>query len=243
MERHEKSPLRIGWESAKANIVPIVILWLVAACLVVGYYCVSGVSDCFALLARWQRESGWSAAFLNRVIFCGALPGFFWLMVKSIRPRRPVLTILVQMLWSGCWGVVCNWFYHLQDWLVGSGIDVVTLIEKTAINQLPWTVLVVAPANAVFYFWMSRDLSVRRFAEDWPRGAFFRKLVLSNLVTNWIVWIPVVFSVYVFPLPLQIQVSGLFGAVWALLILQISAKAVEPRCACDSRSSRFRNDV
>ena len=36
MEGREKSPLRIGWESAKANAVPMVVLWTVAACLIVG---------------------------------------------------------------------------------------------------------------------------------------------------------------------------------------------------------------
>ena len=33
-----ENPFRIGWESAKANAVPMVVLWLFAVGLVVGYY-------------------------------------------------------------------------------------------------------------------------------------------------------------------------------------------------------------
>ena len=35
-------PAQIGWEAVKANAVPMVALWMVAAALVFGYYLVPG---------------------------------------------------------------------------------------------------------------------------------------------------------------------------------------------------------
>ena len=108
MERYVKGPLRIGWESAKANAVPMAVLWTVAAGLVVGYYCVPGVADCFAPLARWQRESGWLAAFANLFVLCGVIPGIFAWSIRELRPKHPLATLLAQSVWCGAWGIVNN---------------------------------------------------------------------------------------------------------------------------------------
>ena len=57
---------RIGWAAAKANAVPMVVLWGLAAATVAAYYLVPGVAAAFEPLMRWQVDSGWVAAFLNR---------------------------------------------------------------------------------------------------------------------------------------------------------------------------------
>ena len=224
MEGRDKSPLRIGWESAKANAVPMLILWAVAVCLIVGYYYVPGVADCFEPLARWQRESGWSAAFLNLFFFCGVIPGAFVWSIRELRPKYPFATLLVQSVWCGAWGVVNNEVYAaLSRWL-GSGADIGTLFLKTAVDQFVWTVLVMAPVDAVFFFWLGRDFSLSRVRADWPRS-FVHGVVLPNLLSNWIVWIPVLCVIYAFPLPLQIQLAGIVGSIWTLLCLQIGRRS------------------
>ena len=69
----------IGIQSVRTNAVPMIVLWLMAAAAVGLYYGVPGGDQFFAPFAAWQRESGWLAAFLNRVLFCGLLPGpFCW---------------------------------------------------------------------------------------------------------------------------------------------------------------------
>ncbi|MBQ0031817.1 MAG: hypothetical protein KBT68_03335, partial [bacterium] len=93
-------PVRIGLESVKANAVPMVVLWGLAALTVLAYYRISEADAAFSPLAKWQMESGWVAAFLNRVIFCGVIPGVFLWSVKSVRPPRPLLTVCVYSLWG-----------------------------------------------------------------------------------------------------------------------------------------------
>ena len=50
---------------------------------------------------------------------------------------------------------------------------------------------------------------------------FLMDVCLPMLVSNWIVWIPVMVVNYVFPLPLQIQLVGLASAFWMLVALRI----------------------
>ncbi len=214
---------RIGWESVKANVVPMVVLWILAVATAFAYYFVPGVAAGLEPLKTWQTESGWVAAFLNRTFFCGVLPGVFLVTVKSIRPRHPFATVAAQTLWCGVWGVVFDFYFRLLDSVFGSGCDFATLLAKAAADEFGITLLVSAPADAVFFFWLGRDFSFRRARAEWPRS-FYRDLVAPNLVSNWCVWIPVSMAVFAFPLPLQIQVSGFAAAFWTLMCLQIGMR-------------------
>ena len=52
----------------------------------------------------------------------------------------------------------------------------------------------------------------------------FRRMVLPNLLPNWVVWIPVSLVVFSFPFPLQIHVNGLICTFWTLMCLQIGRR-------------------
>ena len=48
-----------------------------------------------------EPRGGWMAAVVNRVVFCGFLPGVFLLAGPSIRPRRVAATIIANCVWMG----------------------------------------------------------------------------------------------------------------------------------------------
>lgn len=210
--------------SLRATAVPMLVLWLVAAALAVAYYAFPPFASALEPLLRWQKESGWVAAALNRLFFYGLLPGIFQWTIPSLRPRRLLLTIFAQGAWCALFGVAVDFFYRLLTFLFGDGRDFATLAAKTFMNQFVWTTFVLAPANAVFYFWVARDFSARRFREEWPEE-YVTRTILPNLLTNWCVWIPVNFAVFAFPLPLQVQLSGVVGAFWTLMCLQLGARS------------------
>lgn len=215
-----KSPWRTGWESARANWLPMATLWIVAVAAVVAYCRFPAFAAALEPLARWQRESGWLAAFLNRIAFCGALPGVFLALVPAIRPRLVVATILAQTLWSGVCGVASDCMFSLNAQLFGTGTDFPTLCVKTAVCQFAWTPAFFSPLGSLVYFWIGRDFSLERVRREMP-PRFYRDLVLPNLLANWVLWIPVTFAVHMFPTPLQVQLSGLAAALLSLIMLAI----------------------
>lgn len=216
------TPWRVGYRAIKANALPMLVLWILAAATVVAYYASPAFAATLEPLRRFQVENGWLAAFANRMFFCGILPGVFLVAVRSIRPRRPCLTVAFQTLWCGVWGIACDFFYRFQCVLFGSGLDFQTLLLKTCVNQFVWTVFIIAPVNAAFFFWLGRDCSVKRMRKDWPPH-FLRDVYAPNLLSNWCVWIPVFFAIYAFPLPLQVQLSGIVGCFWSLVCLRVGA--------------------
>lgn len=206
----------------------MVALWILAAGLVLGYYLLPGFAGVLESVREWQVESGWVAAFLNRVVFCGLLPGIFLLTVKSIRPRRPVRTVLAYCVWAGCWGIACDCFFTFQTRMFGDGRDMMTLVKKTLVDQFVWNVFICTPANALFFPWVEND-----FRGDGGLSRGVSEFVFGHcaamLVSNWTVWLPVTMAVYAFPLPLQIQLVGFAGAFWMLVALRAAARSREGR--------------
>ena len=214
---------RIGIRSVRANAVPMVALWALAAATVWAYYAFPSVAAALEPLRKWQAEGGWWAAFLNRGFFNGLLPGVFLLAIPSIRPRHVLLVIAAQALWGGCWGVATDFFFRWLDVLFGSGRDMATLFCKMMSDAFGFTLLISAPADAAFFFWAGRDFSFARAWRERPKR-FFLGLVLPNLISNWCVWVPVSLAIFAFPLPLQVQLSGFAAAFWTLMCLQIGVR-------------------
>ena len=220
---------RSGWEGVMANRTPMLVLWACAFALVAAYYNVPMVTRLLRPIFDFQMNGGWMAAVVNRVVFCGLLPGLFLLATPSIRPRRVAVTILANCVWMGAWGVLSNAFFTLQAEVFGGGRDFATLLCKVAVDKCVWSALLCVPLNSLFFFWEGRDFSFARCREDWPES-YLRNIYLPILVADFMVWIPVQFAVYMFPLPLQIQLVGFAGAFWSLVGLATGARLARKSC-------------
>lgn len=95
-----ESAWREAWMAVRRNLVPMLVLWGLAVLFLVVYYLVPGGAELFGPLVQWQLHGGKLAAFLNRVLFIGILPGIFLVSVKSIRPRHPMWTVVAYTLWG-----------------------------------------------------------------------------------------------------------------------------------------------
>ncbi len=215
-----KTLLFIGLASVKANRVPMVVLWFVAVGLAVAYYMIPAVADMLQPVADFQSRRPFLAAFANQFVFCGIIPCLFRLTVSEIRTERPILKSMCQWLWSGCWGIVYVGFYALQGRMFGNGHDLATLASKMAFDQFVWSPLIPVPLTAFFCLWLESGFSFSRAAGRFRRD-FIRSVWLPNLIPNWCIWIPAVLAIYAFPPPLQVQMLGLVGSLWALVSLKI----------------------
>lgn len=208
----------------RANAVPMAVLWGASLLTVVLYSASPTVAGAFEPLRIWELTYGWRAAVVNRVVFTGIVPGVFLLAMRSIRPRYPLLKLVLQCVWCGLWGVLCDYLYVGIDALFGSGTDFATVAAKVLFDQLPWTVLVVMPANALFYFWLGRDFSFRRTKAEWPKS-FWTERFLPMLLVNWCVWVPVSVAVFLFPLPLRVHINGFAASFWTLACLHLGSRS------------------
>lgn len=220
MKRSGENPFRVGWEAAKANRLPMAVLWAFAAALVLGYYLAPGVACFLQPVAEWQVAWGVWAAIVNQLFFSVAIPTAFVLTVKRIKTERPFAKMACQAVWASVCAAVYVWFYGFQCRMFGAGHDLATVLAKSAFDQFVWTPFVMVPLSSLFFLWLGSGFSWTETVAA-CRGRFVRKVVLPNLVSSWCVWIPVMFAIYAFPQDLQVQVLGLVGSFWTLLQLQI----------------------
>lgn len=219
------SILSIGLQAARRNLVPMFALWGLSLSLVAAYYAVKGFSGALTVVADWQTNSGSFAAMANRFFFGGLLPGLFICACPSLRPRRPLLVTVAMSLFSGALGLVCEAMYLLNARCFGEGIEVSTLAAKTFVAQFIWTPLVFCPLSTLFSMWIGANFSFTGLRAKFRRDVI-RSAILPNLVSNWLVWIPAMFAVHAFPTPLQIQLSGLVGSFWVLMLMALGRSAV-----------------
>ena len=218
-----ENPFLIGLASARANFLPMVLLWLMASATAFSYYSVPAFAQMLEPVRRWQGEYGAVAAFATQAFFCGVLPAIFLLAVKSIRPKHPWIKVAAQTVWCGSWGIVYLWFYALQSQMFGDGPEISTLVCKMLFDQFVWTPFIVMPLSSSFFLWLGCDFSFQA-AVGRCREGFVRKIILPNLVSSWCVWIPAVIAVYAFPVSLQVQMLGFVSSFWALMCLQIGRR-------------------
>lgn len=216
-----RQAVSVGKASVQENLIPMFVLWLAAAAAALLYWRSAAFQEMLGSVVRLQVKGGYAAAFLNRLVFCGIVPGAFILALPRLRPRRRALAVvLLTALWCGVWGMVCDGFYRLQqDWF-GAEARWSVVILKTLVDQFVFNVLVIAPSSAAFYFWTANALDFGQTLRRWPRD-WIMTAVLPNLVTSWCVNIPVFLAIYMFPHPLQVQLSGLAASFWTLVSLGI----------------------
>ena len=85
--------LRIGWESAKTNRLPMAVLWTIAAILAVSYYCVPPVARALVPLADWQTKWGSWAGAANQMFFCGVSTAYSALPI----PKQKILLLAIVL--------------------------------------------------------------------------------------------------------------------------------------------------
>ena len=226
MRHPAEHPLSIGLASARANLLPMILLWLMATALALSYYFLPGTAQMLEPVREWQCEYGALAAFATQAFFCGLLPAIFLLAIKSIRTGNQLAKLVAQTIWCGSWGVAYMWFYAFQSRVFGDSPALPALIGKMLVDQFIWTPFVVVPLSSFFFLWLGCDFSFPA-AVGRCREGFVRKIVLPNLVSSWCVWIPAVIAVYAFPVSLQVQMLGFVASFWALMCLHIGKRVAD----------------
>ena len=215
--------MRLEIASVQANLLPMVILWGLAGAAVAAYYLMPGVAESLKVFADWQVAYGKAASFANRFVCGGVVPGVFLLTMPSIRPRRAVATVAAQAVWCGLMGIAVDVFFALQGAWFGTEPSPGVAVVKTLVDQFGFCVLFVTPLNALFYAWVGNGFSFRRDGGGMTRDWFMRSYV-GNIVMNWAITVPAMFAVYLFPMELQMTVSGFIGATQALLFIFIGRR-------------------
>ena len=214
----------LGWQSAKANAIPGLIIVTIAALVVIAYYQFPAVSASLEGLVKFRQQIGVWFAMAASAIGAGIIPGIYLFIAGRSRkgPRGAIDLLFTCLVWAAT-AFAIDQFYIFQAWLWGAAANWQVLVGKMLIDQLIFTPLigVQIPAIGFRLLDLNYDLCAlwRAFRGDWLIG-----VTIPLLIACWLIWVPGTLVIYSLPLPLQIPMMALIQCFFALEVAYASSK-------------------
>lgn len=231
------SPFRIGVRSAKALAIPASLLLASGLALVFAYYRVPEVTAALARIAALKAEYGVLYVMVASAVLSAFVPWLLRMVLPSLRPAKPAGELLFALGWWVFMLVIVDAFYRFLGRVFdGSGLPFPVIVTlKVLCDMFGFTTFFAAPANALSHLWKDSGYDFRAMRRAMGPG-WYARLVLPNLIPNYMVWFPGVALVYAMPADLQIPMANLIGCFWSLMCLQVAARTkgrivVEPEAA------------
>ena len=226
-DAREPSPWEAGRRAVADVALPASLVLLAALALVVAYYRVPAVGQLLDRLGALNREHGLAFAAALTAVTAGLIPWLLRMALPSLRPAHPWRDLLHSLVWWALMGIVVASFYRLLALVLGAERTPGVVALSVLCDSTLFTMLIGSPGNALSHLWkdLGWDLAVFR---RHLRPGWYRRIVVPNLLPNWVVWIPGTAIFYSLPPDLQLPVANGIGCCWALLCVRIAAHSARP---------------
>src|SRR5256886_1254537 len=217
--QQSRAPFTIGWEAARANAKPALIIQAIMLALAIAFYTNSSVADALRTLAEFKRAHGLLFVIAASVAAGALLPEFFLILFfQRGRPQRANLRNLAFTVpvW-GFDGSLVDLLYHTEANWLGDVATLPVVLGKICIDQFGYNVLFAAPFGVLTYEWKNSGFSMQP-VRDLRSEEHYRDKILPTLVATWAVWIPLMAIIYSLPLALQFPLFGFALSFWVLLL-------------------------
>jgi len=212
-----------GWEAARKNFGPGLLLQGLALTLVLLYYFFPPVHNILLQVPVLQQRMGIGFPIVVTAFFGGFIPFLFQLIRREI-PKGMLLPNLLFML--GFWallGLAVNLLYAGQAVMFGDQPNVATVVKKVCFDQFVFSPFFSAPFSAIAMHWKRHRFSFRETRADFSRTMFTVEIP-SVLIALWAVWMPTMAIVYCLPLALQFPLFNIVLCFWSLLLTAMDSK-------------------
>lgn len=217
------SPITLGLQAARANIVPGLIIQAVILAVVLGYHYTDVVKAGLTQIAGWKAAYGFLYSAAAGAIAGGIFPELLTIVVfqRGRATRRNLSNLAFTLPFWAFQAVVVDFLYRGQDLWFGSGADFCTVATKVCVDQFIFTPFICMPYTVVLMEWYQSGYR-------WEGGArvfslaYHRVKTVPAVIAAWGVWLPVVSLVYSLPPLLQLPVFSLALTFWVLIITWIS---------------------
>jgi hypothetical protein len=217
--KQSRSPLMIGWEAAKANAVPALIIQAIMLALLIAFYVSPAAATALEKLAEFKREHGLTFVIVASITAGALIPELFLILFfQGGRPHRGNLRNLLFTIpvW-GFDGSLVDLLYRSEAAWFGDVVTMPVVFAKICVDQFGYNPFFAAPFGVLTYEWKNRGLSMRP-VRDLFTWKHYRDKIIPTLVATWAVWIPLMAIIYSLPLALQFPLFGLALSFWVLLL-------------------------
>lgn len=209
----------LGWEAARANLVPGLILQGCMLGLVAGYYASPSVADALDQLAAFKLRHGLTFVLIAALLAGALVPEIFLVIFfQGGRPNRRNLRNLCFTIpvWA-IDGALVDLLYRTEAAWFGDVVTLPVVAAKICLDQFGYNPFFAAPFGVLAYEWKNLGFSLESLGRG-VRGNHYRDRVIPTLLATWAVWIPLMAMIYSVPLALQFPLFSLALVFWVLLL-------------------------
>ena len=217
--RQSRTPLMIGWEAAKANAVPALIIQAIMLALLIAFYVSPAAATALEKLAQFKSEHGLTFVIVASITAGALIPELFLILFfqRGCPHRGNLRNLLFTVPVWGFDGSLVDLLYRSEAAWFGDVVTAPVVLAKICVDQFGYNPFFAAPFGVLTYEWKNRGLSMRP-VHDLFTWKHYRDKIIPTLVATWAVWIPLMAIIYSLPLALQFPLFGLALSFWVLLL-------------------------
>src|SRR5438477_10752621 len=214
-----RTPLTLGWEAARANAVPALIIQAFMLALLIAYYTNHRVSSALAGLAEFKRAHGLLFVIVASITAGALIPELFLILFfQRGRPtRRNLRNLLFTVPVWGLDGTLVDLLYRNQAAWFGDVATLPVVAAKICVDQFGYNPLFAAPFGVLTYEWKNSGISLQPI-RDLFTWKHYRDKIITTLFATWSVWFTFIAIIFSFPLVHQFPLFGLALTFWVLLL-------------------------
>lgn len=235
LDENGESLSHFSWRRAKVsigaamkkNLLPGIILNIVAIVILVGYYNVPFITDFLNHLGEMKTEYGIRYSFISTAIFGGFFP-FLFVLFTGPPKCRTFRWVAIRFPWFiiywGIRGIELDYFYRFQSMMFGNNNEWLTILYKTLVDEL-----IYAPFFTSIYVSVSSLLEMNDFAmkKTFKQTVLSRKWWINTWcvinIAAWMVWVPISIIIYILPSALQTTLLNIVVVFWVLFVRLLAA--------------------
>ena len=201
----------------KRNLLPGLVLQLLALALVLSYYFSPVVHQFLGRIAALKSGGGYIFSLISTGLFGGLIPFLYLAVSKQVRRNEFLPQFLFYTLFWAYKGAEVDAFYRLQAFVFGDTVCYGVILKKMCVDQFLYGPLWAAVSQTVTYLWKDSGFSLQALRPKLNRE-LFTCIIPSVQFSSWVVWIPAVSIIYCLPQPLQIPLFNIVLCFWVLLL-------------------------
>jgi hypothetical protein len=214
-----RTPFTLGWEAARANAIPALIIQAFMLALLLAYYTNHTASAALSQLAEFKRTHGLLFVIIASIAAGALIPELF--LILFFQRGRPGLRNLRNLLFTvpvwGFDGTLVDLLYRSEAAWFGDVVTLPVVAAKICVDQFGYNPFFGAPFGVLTYEWKNNGISLAPLRQLFT-AAHYRDKILPTLLATWAVWIPLMGIIYSLPLALQFPLFGLALSFWVLLL-------------------------
>jgi hypothetical protein len=214
-----RAPLTLGWEAARANAVPALIIQAFMLALLIAYYTNHRVSSALAGLAEFKRTHGLLFVIVASITAGALIPELFLILFfqRGCPTRRNLRNLLFTVPVWGFDGTLVDLLYRSEAAWFGDVVTLPVVAAKICVDQFGYNPVFAAPFGVLTYEWKNNGISAEPLRQLFTIS-HYRDKIIPTLLATWAVWIPLMATIYSLPLALQFPLFGLALSFWVLLL-------------------------